>query len=88
MGVGMTSRTYLDDNGNACHVHAPDALQYTAMVKDYGCRKWRIVGDYKTKEEAAQAMLDAFMASPRVKRAIVLACYAWYEPSQCMKLVR
>lgn len=84
----MTSRSYVDDNGSVAFIHAPDPLEYSAMTKNRGCRKWHTVGDYKTKAEAAQAMLDAFMANPHVKRAIVIACYAWYDPSRCMELVR
>lgn len=70
------------------HLLAPKPLHYVAQVRGPGCRKWREVCECQSEQEAARAMLEAFMEQCYVKRGRVIACYEWYEPSLCLKVER
>lgn len=67
------------------HIHAPKG-EYIAQVRRRGHRLWETIGKGKSAEAA---MIKAVKAMTREhKRARVLFCAEWYDPSVVMQLSR
>lgn len=66
------------------HIHAPKGV-YIGQIRKRGHRLWETVG--KSRKYAKPAMIAAINAmSPDHKRARVLFCADWYEPTIVMEL--
>lgn len=70
------------------HIKRPINPRFIARVRQRGCRRYQVVGRYRTMEAAGRAMLKAFMGLHAFKRGDVLMIEDWYEPNMLMEITR
>lgn len=66
------------------HIHAPRG-EYIGQVRRYGHRRWETIGKPCTTAKAAMVKAVNAMGQDH-KRARVLFCTEWYDPSIVMEL--
>lgn len=72
------------------HVYNPQPTCYGAYVRRRGHKKWEAVGPLrKSRARAVSAAVNAIQEPGMdYKRARVLACFEWFEPSLIMEIVK